>query len=345
MSAYKQFLSQDVIITPFSLGKKFAYTGTSITKNNVEIDFYSGINDTTRYYGGYGAILPLHQSNTTGLLSTQYKSLIYNNIKQLYYTNYLPEGDAQFFPPTASYFTGSTNINHRYDNYLSSLSNESRFFPTASNSEISVISIPSKAYGNSIVPNSFAFTYGKVTAYDDGNGNLYSPFDTELLNVYGTAQYGIDVYGDPSISRYNIGNIIYSHGIAIITSGSLTGSARLISSSLTNNLPSASIAFSSSIKVYENQYKCTVLENEFNFSLNPSSISGSNVIYSGSGLVGYTGNSQKVLDFVTGSTYSPYITTVGLYNNNQELMAVGKLAQPFRTSRTTDTNILINFDT
>ena len=122
MSTYKQFISQDVIITPFSLGKKFAYNGNSITSNNVEIDFFTGINNTTMFDGG--TVLPL---NDTGILNTQYKSTIYNSIKQLYYTNYLPNGDAQFFAQTASYFVEDTNTNHRYYNYLSSLSNESRY--------------------------------------------------------------------------------------------------------------------------------------------------------------------------------------------------------------------------
>ena len=41
---------------------------------------------------------------------------------------------------------------------------------------------------------------------------------------------------------------------------------------------------------------------------------------------------------------APYVTTVGMYNNNNELLAVGKLAQPLPTSRTTDTTILVNID-
>jgi len=47
---------------------------------------------------------------------------------------------------------------------------------------------------------------------------------------------------------------------------------------------------------------------------------------------------------VTGSDFSPYVTTIGLYNENQELLAVAKLAQPLPTSQTTDTTILINLD-
>ena len=44
------------------------------------------------------------------------------------------------------------------------------------------------------------------------------------------------------------------------------------------------------------------------------------------------------------SFFSPYITTVGLYNEAQELLAVGKLAQPVPTSTLTDMHIIINLD-
>ena len=54
--------------------------------------------------------------------------------------------------------------------------------------------------------------------------------------------------------------------------------------------------------------------------------------------------SGDVVDFVTGSSFSPYVTAVGLYNSNNELLAVGKLAQPVPTSRTVDMNIVINMD-
>jgi hypothetical protein len=42
--------------------------------------------------------------------------------------------------------------------------------------------------------------------------------------------------------------------------------------------------------------------------------------------------------------FLPFITTIGLYDENQELLAVAKLAQPLQTSNTTDTTILINLD-
>ena len=65
MSTYKQFTSKDVIITPFSLGKQFTYEGTELTATDVEIDFFQGINNTTRFDEGQGSVLPF---NSTGLL-------------------------------------------------------------------------------------------------------------------------------------------------------------------------------------------------------------------------------------------------------------------------------------
>ena len=94
-------------------------------------------------------------------------------------------------------------------------------------------------------------------------------------------------------------------------------------------------SFSSSYNLYDTQYKCTIRENEYNFSLNPSLISGS---YDTSSIAG------TLYGFATESYFSPYITTVGLYDEQQNLLAIGKLSQPLPSSPTTDTTILINID-
>jgi len=123
----------------------------------------------------------------------------------------------------------------------------------------------------------------------------------------------------------NIGNIFYEHGIAALTKG--------VDSTIINFVTSSNVtcSFSSSLTIYETQYKCTMRENEFNFSQNPTLISGSS-------------NSGVLYNFATGSYFSPYVTTVGLYDNNYNLLAVAKLAQPLPTSAVTDTSILVNLD-
>jgi hypothetical protein len=57
-----------------------------------------------------------------------------------------------------------------------------------------------------------------------------------------------------------------------------------------------------------------------------------------------SGSNGNLYGYATSSYFDPYITTVGLYNENQDLIAVAKLSQPLPSSRTTDTNIIINLD-
>lgn len=310
MSAYKQFTTKDVTITPFETHKKFLFIGNQITGSDVGIELYAGIKPTSNLF--------ISQSEqTSGLVYPEFTTGVYYNIKQLYYSNYLTSslGDTV---PTQSVIPGVTSEYDvligpieapRYDNYLQSTLSQSRYFPSSSGDKISVISIPSKLFGENIVPYTFEFNYTtsmseKFEVIDDGDGNLIS--GSQIL-----------------------GQIFYSHGIAVFTTGSLTNVGIEVSESL-SNLENIYLSFSSSYKIYENQFKCAIRENEFLYSLNPTLLSGSlnNVYY----------------DFVTGSYFSPYVTTVGLYNNNQDLIAVGKLSQPIPISKYIDTTIIVNFD-
>ena len=55
-------------------------------------------------------------------------------------------------------------------------------------------------------------------------------------------------------------------------------------------------------------------------------------------------NGDIYYDWVTGSYFTPYLTTVGLYNEDHDLLAVGKLSTPTPISKFVDTNIFVNFD-
>jgi len=93
--------------------------------------------------------------------------------------------------------------------------------------------------------------------------------------------------------------------------------------------PNATLSFKNEYIVYEQEVRCKVGENDFNMSLNPT-IS--------------TDNSGSLRNFATSSFFAPYVTTVGLYNNRNELLAVAKLAQPIPLSSTTDTVFVVKYD-
>jgi hypothetical protein len=314
MSAWKQFLASDIIVSPFVVNKGFTFPYSQFATGSdgelVGIDRFIGKN-----------VNWFNDKSTTGTLSTEYQALIYNSAQQLYYSNFLSSstGDnvAQpvLFPGAGPSGSGDVLIggveSPLYDNFLQSTLVPNRFWPTGSGEQIAIISVPSKIYGEYITPNSFVLEYPTLnsTITDDGQGNL---------NISSSVG-GFEGY---------IGNIIYTHGIAILTDNTLPDTlGYTLDDYVTDN--DVTCSFSSSMTIYETQYKCTIRENEFNFSLNPSLLSGSE------------GN---VYGFVTASYFSPYVTTVGLYDEMQNLLAIGKLAQPLPTSDTTDTTILINLD-
>lgn len=194
-----------------------------------------------------------------------------------------------------------------------------------------VISIPRELYGTHIhTDKSFklvldeyveegywsgSYVESKRYINDDGEGNLY-------------------ISG--SLPRRYVGDIIYSHGLAIITD------TKYSSNSVTY------IEFKSSQPIFTHNYHCKLRESEFNFTYNPSTLSGSmKTGYDNTGEIYTTpvNISDGVINSrLTGSEFQPYITTVGLYNDANQLIAVGKMSRPVPKSANTDMTITVKID-
>jgi hypothetical protein len=97
-------------------------------------------------------------------------------------------------------------------------------------------------------------------------------------------------------------------------------------------MPSASVSFQNEHIIYENEIRCIVRESDYNLSYNPTLVTGS-----------YASGSLR--DFATGSFFQPYVTTIGLYNDDNELLMVAKLGKPIALSSDTDMTFIIKYDT
>ena len=341
MGAWKQFLASDVIITPFEVNKGFSFNTASFTDSDVQIDRFRGLNVSGTFYPDTAL--------TTGTNSTQYQVLVYNSIKELYYSNFLSASTGDNVA-TGSIVPGEDEAGNviigainspLYYNYLSSTLTPLRYFPTQSSAKIGVISIPVGVFGDYLQPNSVIISSGSFSLYDDGEGNMLISgsnlhygnviYEHGIIILTNTGSYATGNGGGPVVtppSVYALAEYLQFFGSMFVYGG--VGSLLLpdIDSFITGS--GVNVAFSSSYTIYETQYKATINENEFNFSQNPSLISGS--------------VDGTIYDFVTKPYFQPYVTTVGLYNEAQELLAVGKLSQPLPLSRTTDTSIFINID-
>jgi hypothetical protein len=114
-------------------------------------------------------------------------SLNYKLVKQLYYNGYI----------TGSLLMSSSAWNDNLQSTAASgtFDDDYRYFPTESNSVISILAIPTNIFGEKISKNSFIITSSNYSIVDDGNGNL---LDSKWANTH-------------------VGNILYSQGVVIIT--------------------------------------------------------------------------------------------------------------------------------
>jgi hypothetical protein len=316
MSIFKPFTTSDVVVSPFKVNKVFSFDDTAALTGS-GIDVFLGENlDPTLWVSG---------SNPTGYISTQDKYLIYRSVRELYYYNYIYGDDGS--PATTASFnidgtiTTTTQYSPNAYNYLSNTLPANRYFPTGSNDVVGVIAIPSNLFGEYIKPGTFVLNYESGSLLDDGEGALLRNLEKVGDIIYEHGMIIITNDGTPAGNGYGF----VTYGSALYDANDSTFIQDIITS---QNL---SCIFESTVTIYETQYKCTVRENEYNFSQNPTLISGSS-------------NSGIIYDFATGSFFTPYATTVGLYDNNYNLLAVAKLAQPLPLSSVTDTSIIVNLD-
>lgn len=110
----------------------------------------------------------------------------------------------------------------------------------------------------------------------------------------------------------------------------------------------------SETSIYQNEVRCRVLENELNYSQNPTVFKAPTIFTGSSYLPMYAPVSGSPIygqiidgtlaDNVTGSEFTPYVTTVGLYNDANELLVVAKLATPYPMPKNTDITFVVKWD-
>jgi hypothetical protein len=182
-----------------------------------------------------------------------------------------------------------------------------------------------QTYGRRVPPTPLP-TVSVSTILDDGEGQLYL---------------------SGSSPRNYVGDIIYPHGMLVVTDITY---ASLLQTALTNKplISSIKLKFKSSQPLFTHNYHCKLRESEFNFTYNPSALSSSlktvydntDTLYSTS----YAVANGELNNNVTGSQFQPYMTSVGLYNDANQLIAVGKMNRPVPKSANTEMTIIVKID-
>lgn len=190
-----------------------------------------------------------------------------------------------------------------------------------------------------------------------GSANT-SPSDVLTISDYGAVneyrvnspagEYGILYTSSAAVDGTGVGLIYYQAGIAVLTasifngnfgprtdtstytssvgsyltSGSITGSCDGLRNRIQN------IQFNNTTELNSTVYFCRANHNEFNYSSNPTYVSESKIV---------------VKNFATDPPLS-YITTVGLYSADNELLAVAKVSEPLKKTIDSELTVRVRLD-
>ena len=363
MTIYKQLLSDDMVSTKTLLHEAIPVTGTIVSGTYGDFRVEENVQNFTHgmFQSGYDypflsssanhifdITFGITDSTVTGsqlyssITSQQAKKRnIYNQMAQVL-MGYDKDGNIQRFDEDGDLAAGGAKIN-----------------------DAIFLSFSRLLVKDEIKKGSFALTLGVSGTYgttshnelalikDAGAETSYrvnSPAGEYGILYIANGSQGTTVIGDynHTTNKKACGLIYYQAGVAVLTASVFTtdylsasvnwnnvdpAKADTISAHLTGSEISSSadflrhrinnVQFNNTIELNSSVYFCRVKHNEFNYSSNPTYLSGSQIRVK------------------TDSTDIPisYITSIGLYSADNQLMAVGKFSEPIRK----DSNIELTF--
>lgn len=329
MSAYKKLNKQDAYITTYAAHKSWVVYGNQFNSYGIRQQTagsgYTLQNLQQLYYRkkDNNGTIPSHSfevyNQSTLFYSSSRKlttgSQIFSIPRQLYGVNIKPGTFKVTIPPTEVSVLGPLAEDYVTPGYLQDL-------PTFYIDNLNASGKP----GVPIDWDPLPMTIQNYVFQDDAEGNLYLS--------------GSNV-------NEKVGDIIYPHGMAIITDPRYTN---LVLQAYENKGArlKVTMSFENTQPIFTHNYHCKVRESEYNFTYNPSALSSSlKIVYDNDGNMYNTASAVSdgvIKNNVTGSAFQPYITTIGLYNDANELIAVGKTGQPIPKSANTEMTIIVKID-
>ena len=166
----------------------------------------------------------------------------------------------------------------------------------------------------------------KIGGYDASGGGLQGYLDE--IRIYNKALTTSEIStlkdrneGGGLLQTNVVGQVFDKNGFIVISTPDYRYN-NLITSAYT-------ASYQSTITTYEMSTLCRVKAGEFNVTRNHSVL---------------TEDNNQYLNYLTGSNFSPYITTIGLYDSVGQLLAVAKLGQPIKKRDDVDMNFFVRLD-
>lgn len=342
--SFKRLDPEDITISAESIVAP-AWTNQVTTLVNFYTSSIQPGQNSGQYYYDVYQVDPQDLSGTTSATASVQFSIGYGN--------YLGSGSTQI-----SVVTGSTPSIINYGQYRTLVNgdeNTNFTFGTVIPKSIFTIAVNRSKYKEKLLPGSFNLTLssgGNVLKLTDNSSTVTTVSYLDAGRVYeivsgsnGVAYTGVNTSGY-TLASGSYGKFLPDVGLVILNGDALSGSAAgggmalpinegsNVSSRINLNTFFNAIRTGGNFKlqseetVSSNYVFIRVRNGEFNYSTNPSIISGSG----------------ELRWDVMVNTPQAYITTVGMYNDNNDLLAVAKLSKPLLKDFTKEALVRIKLD-
>ena len=289
----------------------------------------------------------LHPDGTIAASDTQYskKRNIYNQMAQVL-MGYDATGSIQKFDEDGDLLAGGAKMEECFVIPFSRLLVKDEIKKETFSMDVAVDDAHSYgAYSDFInISDISASTEYRVNSPAGDYGILYATQDGSILDTDSIHTASIN-----GVDYWRAGLIFYQAGIAVLTGSifgtlletstpDMDGAGTEIHTLLTGSTIEAcgdalrnrigNIQFNNTTELNSTVYFCRINHNEFNYSSNPT----------------YLENSR--IRIKTQATDEPlaYITTIGLYSDNNELLATAKLSEPLKKSASNEFTIRARLD-
>lgn len=152
-------------------------------------------------------------------------------------------------------------------------------------------------------------------------GNLYF-YNTALSKTQYNSLTSSFGFNNP---YHVVGMVSRKQGLVVVTDADLISNI--------NSVGISALEYRGTTTIYENEYGCTISPGEFNYTNNPTAQYYNQV-----------SNQFELSDFATGSSFVPYVTRVGLYNDSNDLLVIGTLSHPIQPPQNVDTTFILRYD-
>lgn len=330
-------------------------SGTPDDFNNINWSIFAYTNGYQAKFNGMNSAIEINNATNNwfnafdnnfaiSLWMTPYSTAVTQSIiSKAYYINNNTATQLASYPFDMYYTSASLTVK-RYDGKTiptvsASINNLNQAYhivyqKTGSNLQIyrdgTLISTVADTTVNKVSNNNSIFVGAR--GYSATSMSSQSPFNGSIdeVRIYERALTQSEIISLSTLTNTNylalqtnkVGNVFYEQGMMVYS----PFQNELITGSF--GIKDFSLKYKSSIDIDQYKYYINVPMNDYNTSTNPS-------LYDATG---------SLLSFATDSDFTPYITTIGLYDEKYNLVAVAKLGTPIPKSSGLDLNFEVSFD-